>query len=355
MARDRNIKQFEFLIYLVIWVLVFLFPLAISLSHDTKDFNRFFHDSFRIVPYFLLFLIHNAFVFRLFVSKKYWEYLFLSLLLIVLFAFFSMGIGRWINDFVGIGHKPPPPHKGMGSPMSQNVQYITRLATHSLFGLLVIGLNNAIKIFIQWIQREREYEKMQIENAESKLSMLRQQISPHFFMNTLNNIHALIDYDKELAKDSVVKLSKLMRILLYESETRNYTLEKEINFLHDYIEIMKIRIHDKVKVVYAYPEKIPQMEISPLLFINFVENAFKYGVIPGKESKISFHFSVDKNYLIFVCENTFDNTLSDSISSTKIGIVNAMKRLDLIYRNTYSIEQKSTEDFYTIKIKIPIE
>ncbi|MEA1873632.1 MAG: histidine kinase [Bacteroidota bacterium] len=350
MVRDRNIKQFECLIYSALWVLVFLFPLIISLSGNNKDLVRFFHDSSRILPYFILFIIHNAFVFKLFVKKKYWEYFFLSLTLIVFFAFFSMLIDKGMNAILNIAPKPPPRHV----PINENIQYISRLASHALFGLMVIGLNNAIKIFIQWIQREREYEKMQIENAESKLSMLRQQISPHFFMNTLNNIHALIDYDKELAKNSVIKLSKLMRILLYESETRHYTLEKEINFLHDYIEIMKIRIHDKVDVVYSYPEKIPQMEISPLLFINFIENAFKYGVIPGKESKINFRFSVDKNYLIFVCENTFDNTMSNSISSTKIGIVNAIKRLDLIYRNTYKIEQKTTDNTYKLKIEIPI-
>ncbi len=352
MARNRNIKQFEYLIYAVLWILVFLFLLVISLSGN-KDFSRFFHDSTRVLPYFVLFLMHNAFVFRLFVKKKYWEYFFISLTLILLFAFFSMLIGKYMNELHNLSPKPPPRPGHL--PFNQNIQYISRLATHSLFGLLVIGLNNAIKIFIQWIKREREYEKMQIENAESKLSILRQQISPHFFMNTLNNIHALIDYDREQAKDSVVKLSKLMRVLLYESKTKHYTLEKEINFLYDYIEIMKIRLHDKVEVNYMYPAMIPSMELSPLLFINFVENAFKYGVIPGEASKITIQFSIEKHFLVFTAENSFDKAIIETMSGTKMGIVNATKRLNLIYRNTYSIEQKTIDDFYTIQIKIPIE
>ncbi|MDA3912344.1 MAG: histidine kinase [Bacteroidales bacterium] len=353
MARDRNIKLFEHLIYMVLWILVFLFPLVISLSGNNKDFVRFFHDSTRVLPYFILFLIHNAFVFKLFVKKKYWEYFFLTLILIVLFALFSMLIGKYMNELFRLSPKPPP--RPGHIPFNQNIQYISRLASNALFGLLVVGLNNAIKIFIQWIKREREYEKMQIENAESKLSMLRQQISPHFFMNTLNNIHALIDYDKDQAKDSVVKLSKLMRILLYESETRHYTLEKEISFLHDYIEIMKIRIHDKVEVIYKYPDEIPRLEISPLLFINFVENAFKYGVIPGKQSKIFIEFSLENNYLVFVSENTFEKVQRESMSGTKMGMANALKRLDLIYRNTYKINQDSTDNIYKLKLKIPIE
>ena len=97
------------------------------------------------------------------------------------------------------------------------------------------------------------YEALQKEKLQTELEALKNQISPHFLMNTLNNIHALIDYDKEMAKESVVMLSKLMRVLLYDSDNENYSIKNEIQFLNDYLGLMRIRVHDDVEIKFEYP------------------------------------------------------------------------------------------------------
>ncbi len=192
-----------------IWAVVFTFPILLSTGGDTIDWVRTSNEIIRILPFFLVFILNNYFFFRLFKKKKialYFLVVAISVLLISFLGSFSHLIIRFLHL---------PELNNSQSPI--DAFFILNSVFYNLiFSILVIGLNTAIKINVSWFEHMKNYQELQKENLRNQLLLLKNQISPHFFMNTLNNIHALIDYDKEIAKNSVVKLSKLMRVLLYE-------------------------------------------------------------------------------------------------------------------------------------------
>jgi LytS/YehU family sensor histidine kinase len=221
-----------------------------------------------------------------------------------------------------------------------------------ILSVLCIGFNDAVKIAIGWFRDRKNFELLQKENIQTQLSLLQQQINPHFFMNTLNNIHALIDYDSEMAKKSVIKLSKLMRVLLYEIE--DYTLRKEIDFISDYLELMRIRVNENVEIRYEYPGNIPAVNLPPLLFISFVENSFKHGILANGKSFIHIKFEIKEGFLCVWIANSRHDKHSESPIKEKIGINNSKKRLDLIYGKHYTHIVTESDTSYEVKIKVPL-
>ena len=141
------------------------------------------------------------------------------------------------------------------------------------------------------MQKETEKEKL-----NSELAFLKNQISPHFFFNTLNNIYSLISINAEDSQKAVLKLSKLMRYLLYESEQGNTKLSNEIDFMNNYIDLMKLRMNDKVDLTVSFPKKYEDKNIPPLLFIPFIENAFKHGISYREKSFIDINMMVTKEF-----------------------------------------------------------
>ena len=202
------------------------------------------------------------------------------------------------------------------------------------------------------MEDQRNFEELKKENLKNQLSVLQHQISPHFFMNTLNNIHALVDYDKEIAKHSLVTLSKLMRVLLYDHE--NYTLQKEIDFVNDYIKLMRIRVTEKVEIKFEYPGIIPQVNFPPLLFVSFVENSFKHGIMAIGKSFIYVFITIENDILNVKILNSKSNKPKNRTHIEKIGMNNSKKRLDLIYKDNYLLDIKDSDDTYEVFLKIPL-
>jgi len=343
--KQLNINKIsEKVIYFVFWILVFIFPILLSPARNGIDWIRVSRELIRIFPFFLIFLFNNFVVFRFLKINKYGKYILYSSIIVLIFSFLGSFIPL-IFDFLHLSQPSKSPIKYDTLWVLNNFFYNT------IFSILVIGFNNAIKITIGWLEDKRNYEQLQKENFKNQLSLLQHQISPHFFMNTLNNIHALIDYDQQIAKNSIVKLSKLMRVLLYDNE--NYTLQKEINFIQDYIELMKIRVNQNVEIKFEYPEIIPPIILPPLLFISFVENSFKHGIMAIGYSFIYIYFTIENNFLFVEIQNSKTKSVNKT-DNKKIGMNNSQKRLDLIYDKNYMFEIKETETTYEVKIKIPL-
>jgi len=361
MLNKSKYQLIEKIIYLIIWLLAFSIPILFSIGNKNFNFNRLLHEWIRITPFFIAFIIHNYFVFRYFDKKKYQKYVIFTTLLILAISFF----GSYIHLFIKIFHVPQanfpkPPHMGNPNhfpppkPESGTQNFFNNFFNNIVITILVIGLNNAFKIAIKWLDEKRNYELLQTETLKNELDYLRHQISPHFLMNTLNNIHALIDYDTTIAKNSVVKLSKLMRVLLYETKTENFTLKKEIDFLNDYIELMRIRVNQNVEIKFEHPKQIPDIKIAPLLFISFVENAFKHGIKAIGKSFIHIKFLIEDNNLqVNITNSKIKNTNTKS-ERTKIGLNNSKKRLELIYKNNHTFEIIENENLFKVHIKIPL-
>jgi hypothetical protein len=335
----------ENIIYLIFWILVFTFPVLLSTGGNRIDWIRVLQELIRFIPFFLIFLLNNFILFALLQGKNYIKYLLFTTLGVIIFSF-AGSLNPLVNEILHLTRPQDPPAR------IDTMRILNNFFYNSVISILVIGFNNAMKITFDWLEDRRNYEQLQKENFKNQLSLLQHQISPHFFMNTLNNIHALIDYDQEIAKKSVVKLSHLMRVLLYENE--NYTLQKEIDFLKDYIELMKIRVNQNVEILFEHPEKIPQVNFPPLLFVSFVENSFKHGIIAKGKSFIHIYFAFENEFLHVKILNSKTSTKQDKQVSTNIGMSNSRKRLDLIYNKNYRIDVIETETTYEVNIKVPL-
>ena len=217
--------------------------------------------------------------------------------------------------------------------------------------ILMLGMNLAIKLYFKQRRDQKQLAELEKQNLEQQLEYLKYQINPHFFMNTLNNIHALVDIDPEKAKQTILELSKMMRFVLYEGNKKVVPVDREIAFLENYITLMKLRYTDKVRITVKTPDSLPSKEVPPLMFITFVENAFKHGVSYRQESFIDISISLDSR-LVFVCRNSKIPKEEDKHGG--VGLANVKQRLELIYGDLYNLDIRDEADTYTVTLSIPL-
>jgi sensor histidine kinase YesM len=169
---------------------------------------------------------------------------------------------------------------------------------------MTTGVSVAIRTTTKWFKSEDILKDLEREHLKSELANLKNQLNPHFLFNTLNNIYGLIIVNQDKAQEAVHQLSKLMRYLLYDSNEKFVPLAREIEFMHHYIDLMKLRINNNVRVAYKFPSESGGHKIAPLLFISLVENSFKHGISPNKPSEIQMTMSISENKLVFIIINT---------------------------------------------------
>lgn len=244
---------------------------------------------------------------------------------------------------------PPPGMPAPGRPPFKLFMYkdIISYCIPVIFAL-------AVKISERFTKAETQHQEAEKERLNSELEHLKYQLQPHFFFNSLNNIYALIDIRPTQAKESVHSLSKLMRYMLYESNTEKVTLRDEIEFLTRYIELMQIRLSDKTHVHFDSPKLEREIEIAPLLFISLVENAFKHGVSATQQTNIEFSLIVSDKQVLFVTENENIPKLDQDKSGSGIGLQNLKKRLILLYPDHYSYKQETSNNRYRVELSIDI-
>ena len=211
-----------------------------------------------------------------------------------------------------------------GGPDGRPPKQLPPLISFVVISILIIGFDTGLKLSVKWMQSEQQRAKAEKQSVENQLAFLRNQVSPHFFMNTLNNIHSLIDIDTEEAKESIIRLSKLMRHLLYDSEQNKIAIEKEFEFIRNYVDLMKLRFSDKVKISLLFPTEIPLKSIPPLLFTSFLENAFKHGISYQSESFVTIVFRIHDDMLDFEIINSNPESNGEKTNGG-IGIVNSKK------------------------------
>lgn len=260
------------------------------------------------------------------------------------------------------GMRPPPPDRPQPrerfgaaalKPDKRQPRPVPPYANVLILSILVVGFDTGLRSGLRWMEAENEKVRLEKENVSHQLALLKTQVSPHFFMNTLNNIHALVDSNTEEAKEAIIKLSRMMRYLLYETETEKTTLKKEVEFLESYINLMRLRFSEKVRIILNLPSVIPDAAIPPFLFTSFIENAFKHGVSYKNESFISIDLIPGNERLIFITTNSkADNIRMDEFSG--IGIENSRKRLELLYGDRYHLDIIENEEVFTVNLSIPL-
>lgn len=390
---DKLILE-EKLSYAVLWALVFALPLlgAYYRTNGLPDANFDWAEVLRTwkeyLPFLILFIIHDWLIAPLIVHEnKKLTYLSIAGCALLLFAIYvwnqrpdrqgppppeqmEMRDGRRApapplvqGEVPNFSNIPPEKPNGFDEPREmlrdgEPPMLIQDKLSKIFVALLMMGVNLGIMLYFKQRRREDELKELERQKLQQELEYLKYQINPHFFMNTLNNIHALVDIDPDKAKSTIIELSKLMRYVLYDSSRPTILLSKEIDFLKQYIALMRLRYTDRVTVEVAMPEEVPGIEVPPLLLIPFIENAFKHGVSYEQESFVHVEMQLQDDYLHFHCENSMNpiegrKGIKDPYSG--IGLDNVKKRLQLIYGKDYFFMTLAHDNKYEVTLKIPVK
>ncbi|WCO03417.1 sensor histidine kinase [Psychroserpens ponticola] len=207
-------------------------------------------------------------------------------------------------------------------------------------------------LFLIWVFEQWKWlQNLKAEKAKTELSLLRSQINPHFFFNTLNNLYALTVKNSDRAPDVILKLSDMMRYTIYEGEKETVKLADEIGYLNNYIELHKIRYKKSVEITFDYASVNTHIAIAPLLYIILLENAFKHGVETLSENAfIHINLYDDEDIIYFEIENNFDDKESDKTNG--IGLKNLKRRLSLLYKEKHNLSIITTTNLYKTILKI---
>ena len=351
----RQDERKENTIYLTVWAAVFLLTAlrivieCLALGEESIDFVSIFQTWMTMLPFLLLFFIHNCLLAPQLVYKKRVG-LYVALTALLVASFFAYILLLSPDPDPGLippepdgRFQGPPPGGTRGRPLNPELM-------RGLLGVFMLAANIGIK-FLFSEQKERErIQQLEKENLAYQLDYLRYQINPHFFMNTLNNIHALVDIDPEKAKVCIIELSKMMRHILYDSDKPTIPLAQELDFLDNYFSLMRIRYPDDARIDYTRPAVTGQSEVPPLVFASFAENAFKHGM-GGADSFIRLSIGEEDGKVVFKCVNSRKGTASEGDKG--IGLQNIRRRLELLYGTGYFLHIEENARTYEVFLALP--
>jgi two-component system, LytTR family, sensor kinase len=288
---------------------------------------------------------------QLLFKGKSWKYLTAILCLIVAIYMSMQIVDNWL-DLPHLWYKATHPNNPNHCPPPRK---FWRLDTFLLlYSTLALGISTSITVIEKWQKDARIRQALEQEKINTELSLLKAQINPHFFFNTLNNIYALTIIDGDIAREAIHRLSRMMRYVLYENQEGFVRLSQEVAFIQDYIQLMQLRLTDRVKIDVTVPSQLNDVLIAQMLLLPFVENAFKHGVSATQPSHIRVSIKQDSQTLIAIVENTlFTSNKSISLeSSNGIGLVNTRRRLDLLYGNNYQLEVSKDDENQLFKVSL---
>ncbi|MDW5290003.1 sensor histidine kinase [Formosa sp. PL04] len=281
---------------------------------------------------------------RLILRKRYWSYLFSLIFMLAMVYLVRTGL-----NYVLVTKSIWPEAESSG-----NFFQLNHIIAVVLGELYVIAFVSAIKLLIDWSIEKHRNEELAKLQLSTELKYLRTQIQPHFFFNTLNNLYALTLTKSDSAPQLVIKISDMMQYVLYEVNSSKADLLEEINHLNNFIDIARLRFNESIDFEMDITGDIEDVEVPPLLFLNFVENCFKHGL--KNSDKVTVRMSIkilQKDYLEFTLVNSFKSN-PDITSEQGIGIVNTKRRLNLLFGSNYILENTIKDNTYNLFLKIPI-
>ena len=205
------------------------------------------------------------------------------------------------------------------------------------------------------MKAERTKKDIETEKLNTELSFLKSQVNPHFFFNTLNNIYSLAVVQSDQTAPAVMKLSSIMRYILTETQTNLVPLQNEVDFITNFIDLQLVRLTDKVQVIFNADGDIDNKQIAPLLFIPFVENAFKYGVSTKEKTAINITLVTKENNVAFTVTNTIVKADKGIIETTGIGINNVKRRLELLYPGKHTLQVSEENNQFIVHLDINLK
>ena len=208
--------------------------------------------------------------------------------------------------------------------------------------------------FYEWNKNKAVQELLEKQNIRTELELLKSQINPHFLFNTLNNIDVLILDEPQKASDYLKKLSEILRFILYETNNERIPLSNEVEYIKKYIELQKIRTSNNKFVELEIYGNTGEIFIAPMIFIHFVENAFKFATNKKIENAITIRLEISDNKVVFMCKNHINKTGATTQINSGLGFKLIKQRLDLIYGNNYAINVNETDKWYIVNLNIKL-
>lgn len=332
----KSNKILEVAIHTFVWTCFLSMPYILAFfigSHQPPFDSGALAMPLQVIFIFYMnyFLLINKFLFR----KQVWLFMGMNLLMIT-------GITLSVGYFRGIGAPPPMHHPMDNEPAGHIIKEIFFILLQCFF----VGLSVAVKVTGKWYEEQQRVQELEKARTEAELQELKSQLNPHFLFNSLNNIYALIDLDAEKAQLSIISLCEMLRYQLYEANRESIQLEKEIEFVRNYCDLMRLRVPKHLTLDLDLESNCSGRFIAPLLFVTLVENAFKHGVSQSKRSHISIRITCDEDNIICMVRNTnFPKTDKDR-SGSGIGLENLKRRLELLYPEKYSFDTRIIGDEY---------
>ena len=337
-----NSTPIKVAIHLTAWLCLLLFPyLSTNQPEADKLFPKFLFNTVLLI----IFYYTNVYVFipRLLTRERLLAFAgaIVSSIALIIFAQYLFDIFYTI---------PYARHEhGPGTEM--------RHLVFALFpSLMIFGISTSATITGQWFDNEKQIKEMENQKLQAELAFLKAQVNPHFLFNMLNNIYTLAYKKSDATADAVMKLSHLMRYMIYESNVPLISLEKEVEYLQNYIDLQKMRLSKDIDVIFSIEGEIENKMISPMLLVPFVENAFKHGVSYVGNSPISINIKVkEDNALLVEVENHINRTSKPGKEpDSGIGLQNTRRRLELLYPGKYHLDIKDDNETYKVILLINI-
>jgi len=338
----QNTKWMQILLHVAAWLIVFSLPYLLISNFDPNrpkapDSRSFFYLGTLTGLFWIVTFYFNAFILtpKFIYERKFIQYVFILLVLFAAIMMMHRFIFLWL-----ISSRP----------------FI--IINSVLFNLGPFLLAVAVSTTYQFIRDKAKADKLaqqkQEENLKTELSFLRSQISPHFVLNVLNNIVALVRLKSDQLEPTIMKLSSLMQYMLYETDEEKVLLKSEVEYLQSYIDLQQQRFGNKLKVNVSLQYNEDEWnEIEPMLLIPFVENAFKHGIGLIQEPQIDIQLSIKNNVLHFcVCNkyNEDSNEIRDKTSG--IGLANVQRRLNLLYGNRHQLKIKKDDGWFKVNLQL---
>ncbi len=291
-----------------------------------------------IIVYFNIYYLIPKYLLR----SKYLKYIVFLILSLGMHYIIRSGLNYWL-----VTENIWPEAQGENQPFGFN-----HIIAVTLGELYVLGLTSSIKFSVDFILERSKNQQLKALHYKTELQYLKAQIQPHFFFNTLNSLYALTLHKSSKASEVVVKLSQFMSYIIYDANKKKVFLLQEIRYIDNYIDLENIRYGDLINTEVNIIGNIDNIEVTPLLFLPFIENAFKHGFKNNGQMDLKVFFEAEDKTLTFISENSYDpKTLSKFKNG--IGIKNVIRRLDLLYGKNYELKIETTDEIYKVTLKTP--
>ncbi len=338
-------KHIAGLCHVALWAFLFLSPLTFWRGTGIRFVQYLMYC---MQPLMLMIVFYANYLYlapRFFVAGKHRYDLLINLVMITTFGIALHYWTDYANNLYGV-------HVRFDDAISD----VTNILRDCLNFAIFAGGSTALALARKWFTADQKLQESEAARAKAELYNLRSQINPHFLLNTLNNIYALTAIDQERAQDAIQQLSKMLRHMLYDNQESSVALSDELQFLENYISLMKIRLSANVDVTFTHNVEVPGVRIAPLIFISLIENAFKHGVSPTEQSFVHIEINATDHDINCRIENSNHPKSNQDRSGHGIGLNQVQRRLDLAYPNRYKWVKGTNEDgtIYTSAIHIDL-